>query len=293
MADPLTSLCPAKVNLYLHVHGLREDGFHELSSLVVPLNFGDTLTLTPVSGADTLVCDQPHIPNDHSNLVLRAAEAFREHYSCPSAYRFELTKRTPVGAGLGGGSSDAATALRLLNQLAGSPASNDTLKEIAASVGSDCPLFLEQSPVFISGRGERLHPVSDSLRAWFRQWRITLFKPHFGIPTPWAYQQLKAKQHYSKENGVNLAKEWNNSPQSLTPADFVNTFEYIVCNKYRALNEILKELRTSLNTPVGMSGSGSTCFALFQREEPNSQTLHKYVRKSLGKHAFVLDTEFL
>src|SRR5581483_6186978 len=120
---PVTILCPAKLNLYLAVTGRRADGFHDLVSVVVKLDFGDTLTVEPSgrAGRFELVCDDSTLPIDDTNLVLKAARAFAAAARWTGGVRFALTKRIPVGAGLGGGSSDAAAALRALNQLAGVP----------------------------------------------------------------------------------------------------------------------------------------------------------------------------
>jgi 4-diphosphocytidyl-2-C-methyl-D-erythritol kinase len=184
---------PAKLNLFLAVTGRRRDGFHDLVSLAVPLDFGDTLRVEP-SARTELNCDDPTVPADDSNLVLRAARAFSEATGWRETVRFNLIKRVPAGAGLGGGSSDAAATLLALNRLAG-PAralGPDRLAEVAASIGSDCPLFLAGGPVVMRGRGERLSPLPAGAAARLGGRRVLVFKPGFPISTPWAYARLAA-----------------------------------------------------------------------------------------------------
>ena len=148
---------PAKLNLFLAITGKRADGFHDLVSVVTPLAMGDVLTLQarPKATGDTLACRHPEVPVDASNLVLKAAAAYRKRAGSdgPPPVHFILEKETPAGAGLGGGSSDAAAALRGMNELARRPMAAEGLRVCAAEVGSDVPLFLENGPVVMRGRG--------------------------------------------------------------------------------------------------------------------------------------------
>ena len=150
----ITRVAPAKLNLFLAITGRREDGFHELVSVVAPLKFGDTLRVEPATEF-SLGCDVPDVPVDGTNLVLRAAQAFAAASGWRGGARFFIEKRIPMGAGLGGGSSNAVAALRALNVLAG-PAQGlapEALARVAAQLGSDCPLFLHDGPVVMRGRG--------------------------------------------------------------------------------------------------------------------------------------------
>ena len=181
---------PAKLNLFLAVTGRRADGFHDLVSVAAPLDFGDQLEArSRERGAGsqfTLTCDQPEVPVDGGNLVLKAAAAFVAATGWQGGVDFTLTKRIPVGAGLGGGSSNAVAALRALNQLSGGALAGEKLAAVAASLGSDCALFLHNAPVVMRGRGERIEALPASAAARLRGRRVLLFKPSFGISTPWA-----------------------------------------------------------------------------------------------------------
>src|SRR5215213_4707075 len=147
---------PAKLNLFLAVTGRRTDGFHDLVSLVAPVAWGDTLRIEPAKADFSLECNDPAVPCDETNLVLKAARAFRAAGGWGGGAKFFLEKRIPMGAGLGGGSSDAAAALTGLNQLSGGRLTPAALEKLAGDVGSDCALFLRGTPVLMRGRGERI-----------------------------------------------------------------------------------------------------------------------------------------
>ena len=157
---------PCKVNLMLAILGPRPDGFHELLSLVAPTKFGDILTAETAAGktCDSLECNMEGVPTDSSNLVIKAAELFRQKTGLKTYFNFRLEKRVPAGAGLGGGSSNGASALLAVNELCGTPLQIKDLESIAAQMGSDCPLFLTQTPVVMRGRGEKVYPLRGAAR---------------------------------------------------------------------------------------------------------------------------------
>jgi 4-diphosphocytidyl-2-C-methyl-D-erythritol kinase len=258
---------PAKINLFLAVTGRRPDGFHDLVSVVAPLDFGDELEASlaaPGEGSRfSLACDQPEVPIDGSNLVLKAAEAFAVAASWKGAVHFKLTKRIPLGAGLGGGSSNAVAALRALNQLAGNPLVTAQLADVAATLGSDCALFLHGTPVAMRGRGEQLDELSAGAVARLRGRRVLLFKPGFGISTPWAYQRMIARggDYLSSVGAEGRLAAWL---QGAGPAEelLFNNMEPAAFEKYVALPVLAERLRREFGVAVAMSGSGSACFAL-------------------------------
>ena len=176
----------------LSVHGQRADGFHALTSLVVALEFGDTLTIRAGGSRDVLHCSDPAVPLGPENLVLKAAAAFRSRLGRAEYFEFNLNKRIPMGAGLGGGSGNAAVALRGMNQLAGEPFSNAVLCELAAELGSDCAFFIEGRAAWMRGRGEVIEPVAAEVAERLRGTRVVLFRPNFGVETAGAYGRLVA-----------------------------------------------------------------------------------------------------
>jgi len=195
----ITVFSPAKINLFLAVTGRRADGYHDLVSIAAPLDFGDELEVEShgEGGAAlelfTLECNDDSVPTDPTNLVILAAKAFAMATGWKQKVHFRLTKRIPPGAGLGGGSSNAVAALRALNRLSGGLLSEAKLIGVAAELGSDCALFLHNGPVVMRGRGERIEALPVSAGKRLRGQRVLLFKPGFGISTPWAYQRMAVR----------------------------------------------------------------------------------------------------
>jgi 4-diphosphocytidyl-2-C-methyl-D-erythritol kinase len=309
---PVVLFSPAKLNLFLAVTGRRVDGFHDLVSVAAPLTWGDTLHAEP-EAEFTLECDDPAVPGDESNLVLRAAHAFRAATGWSGGARFRLEKRVPPGAGLGGGSSNATTALRAMNQLAGGLLAPDALAAVAARLGSDCPLFLHDGPMIMRGRGERLEPLPAAAAARLRSRRVLLFKPAFGISTPWAYARLAALSDGLAKAGP-AAQAWAAVDQSAgylpaakaearlaawlgdrrIPAEALlfNNMEQAVFAKYPALPVLRTQLRADFGLTTGMSGSGSACFApLPENLVPECvDAISGAIRAAWGPDALVIET---
>ena len=248
-------LAPAKVNLSLRVRRRREDGFHEIESLMCPVSIFDTLDITlRDEGGLEFVCDDPTLPTGDDNLVVRAAKLFCASCGLEPRLRIALTKRIPHGAGLGGGSSDAATTLIGLNRLFDTQLEPAALAAMAAELGSDIPFFIYQSAAVIRGRGEQVEPV-DFPHAL----PLLLIKPPFGVPTPWAYQQWRDSQEIP---GVSY------EAQSFPWGELVNDLERPVFAKYIFLADLKTWLLQQPEvTGALMSGSGSTVFALLRGKE--------------------------
>ncbi len=282
---------PAKINLFLAVTGRRVDGFHDLVSVATPLDFGDTLRIEPAAGF-SLACDDPEVPRDEANLVLKAARLFAAETTWSGGAKFFLEKRIPMGAGLGGGSSDAVAALRGLNRLAGAPLDAARLASLAAQLGSDCPLFLHDGPVVMRGRGERLAALAADAAARLRGRRVLVFKPGFGIATPWAYAQLAA----AAPSGYLPANEaearfaaWAADRTAPAEALLYNNMEPPAFAKFPALPTLLATLRARFGLAPRMSGSGSACFALLD-EGADAAPAVGAIRDAWGDSAFVVDT---
>lgn len=286
----ISAFAPAKLNLFLAVTGRRADGFHDLVSLVVKLDFGDTLRVEPAADF-SLACSDADVPCDESNLVLRAARAFAAASGGRGGAKFFLEKRIPMGAGLGGGSSDGAAALRALNQLAGHPLAPNALTGIAAQLGSDCPLFLHDGPVVMRGRGEQVTPLPARAAARLRGRRVLLFKPAFGIATPWAYAQLAAAAPRSylpaAEAEARLAA-WIADESAPAESILFNNMEPPAFAKFVALPTLLERLQRKFGLVPRMSGSGSACFLLL-RDEIDSAPIIAAVRADWGESAFVCE----
>ena len=178
-------LAPAKVNLSLRVLRRRDDGFHEIESLIVPISVSDRLEIEPGNaGGIAFACSEPDVPADDTNLVMRAARSFCTAFDIPPNLRIALHKEIPHGAGLGGGSSDAAATFLALDKIFATNAPRETLHQLAAELGSDVPFFLDRSAARVHGRGENVTPIDFP-----HTLPLLLIKPPFGVPTPWAYRQ--------------------------------------------------------------------------------------------------------
>lgn len=287
-----TVFCPAKLNLFLAITGRRADGFHDLVSVVVTLDFGDELTLTRRAGDDgvfALQCDDPDVPAGADNLVLKAARAFAAETGWRGGVDFSLVKRTPMGAGLGGGSSDGTGALVGLNGLAGHPLDAAGLQRLAAGLGSDCPLFLGGGPLTMRGRGERLEPWGALAVARVAGRRVVLFKPPFGVNTAWAYGRLAAAAPGSYLPGHDAEARlaaWLAAPDLDLETLCFNNMEPPVFEKFPALPVLSERLEAGFGLRTHMSGSGSACFALLAEDAPVA-AIEAAIRKAWGPAAFV------
>jgi 4-diphosphocytidyl-2-C-methyl-D-erythritol kinase len=295
--NPLVVAAPAKLNLFLAVTGRRADGFHDLVSVAAPVEFGDTLTVRArgegreADGEFSLTCDDASVPLDETNLVLRAARVFAAATGWRGGARFFLEKRIPLGAGLGGGSSDAVAALRALNTLAGERLTREQLAGLAAQLGSDCALFLAGGPVVMRGRGERVEVLGPETAPRLRGRRVLIFKPGFAIATPWAYAQMAARPETylaTPEAEARLA-EWMGDVRVTAEGLLFNNMEAVAFAKFLALPALLDELRAAFSLAPRMSGSGSACFALLADDSP-VPAITAAIRAAWGESAFVRET---
>lgn len=292
----LSVFSPAKINLFLAITGARDDGFHNLISLVTPLEFGDDLTLTLESseGANVLTSSSETVPLDSSNLVLKAAALFRQKTEFEGHFSFHLEKNIPVGAGLGGGSSNAAAALTGMNKLLGQPLSESSLHDMAAELGSDCPLFLKNKPVVMRGRGELLQSLASEASEALSGRSVLLFKPGFSISTPWAYRKMKEAKgacYLSAEEIEKKLSSWL-VDRSIGNLPLLNNMQEVSFQKYLGLPVLLDKLLSDYGLQVLMSGSGSACFALIDDDSP-LEAIRQTIFESWGKEAFVKKTKII
>lgn len=284
----LVSAAHAKLNLSLAITGRRADGFHELVSLVAPLGLADTLAFDPGRPLG-LSCDDASLPTDGANLVLKAAAAYARHRPGAPTGHFHLTKKVPHGAGLGGGSSDAAAALRLLDQASGDPLGVEALEAIAAEVGSDCAFFVRGQAAVMRGRGERLEILPAAARSALVGRRVILVKPPFGIPTPEAYGLLaKTAKYRPLAQAESELAGWIARPAA-DPSVLGNDLAAPVFAKYLALPVGLESFRRITGLNWQMTGSGSACFAFISGGFDHAR-LREDVRRAWGQGAWVEET---
>jgi 4-diphosphocytidyl-2-C-methyl-D-erythritol kinase len=183
VVEAVTEPAPAKINAFLRVLGRRDDGYHEIETLVLPVTLADGVQVSPAEGIQLTVAGDraSEVPAGEDNLVLRATHALRDRLAEKRGAHVLLSKRIPVGAGLGGGSADAAATLRALDSLWGSDLGLEELMDVAAEVGSDVPALLHKGPVIARGRGERVKPTSLPKTWW------VLATQRFGVSSEAAY----------------------------------------------------------------------------------------------------------
>lgn len=259
---------PCKVNLLLNILGRRDDGFHELETVLHPVPVWDNLSFARTGQGVQLTCTQPGLPTGAGNLVHRAATAFLNRAGIREGVRIHLEKRIPLAAGLGGGSSNAATTLLGLNALFGAPLEISALGDLAASLGSDVPFFLQTQPALATGRGERIQPLDGfpALRgaAWL------LIHPGFGVSTAWAYQNLaRFPEALNGRPGraQQLIRRLQTADLKSAVAEFYNSLEAPVLEKYPLLAMFQDFLRAEGAVGTLMSGSGSTTLAVAPNQD--------------------------
>ncbi len=251
---------PAKINLSFEIKGRREDGFHEIETLMAPISLSDRLTIERGQTADDIgfSCDDATLPNGEENLVVRAARLFLRATKIGAGVEIALEKKIPHGAGLGGGSSDAAATLLGMNELFETRLDQKELMQLAAQIGSDVPFFILGSAATCRGRGEIVAPARVPA-----QFSLLLVKPDFGVPTPWAYGRWKDSRELP---GVDYA------PQEFSGVLFVNDLERPVFEKFVLLGYLKTWLRRQREVGAAlMSGSGSTVFAVLRDDADGTQ----------------------
>jgi 4-diphosphocytidyl-2-C-methyl-D-erythritol kinase len=267
-----------KVNLLLNILGKRADGYHELETVMHPVPLCDQLTFERTGAGIQLSCSDPSLPVNSKNLVYQAAALFAKSAGLGSGdgLRIHLQKNIPVAAGLGGGSANAAVTLLALNELFGQPLQPSELPELAASLGSDIPFFLQAGPALATGRGEVIQPLGAFPA--INGICFVLVHPGFGISTPWAYQQLAnfpAAIHGTPGRAKRLIALLQTSLEAAT-MELYNSLEAPALRKYPLLALFQEFFRENGAPATLMSGSGSATFALLPTRGAAEKLLEKF-----------------
>jgi 4-diphosphocytidyl-2-C-methyl-D-erythritol kinase len=265
-----------KVNLLLNILGKRPDGFHELETVLHPVSLHDFLSFERHGARLRLKCNDPLLPANARNLVYAAAERFLKTAGIREGVRIHLEKRIPIAAGLGGGSGNAATTLLAMNELFGQPLRPEVLLQLAASLGSDIPFFLQSRPALATGRGEIITPL-DFFPALDGAWML-LVHPGFGIATSWAYEQLARHPealHGKPGRARRLISLLQTAALSEAGKAFYNSLEAPALLKYPLL-QLFQEFYREHGAAALMSGSGSTTFAVTPSRSTAEALLEKF-----------------
>jgi 4-diphosphocytidyl-2-C-methyl-D-erythritol kinase len=262
----------AKINLCLYVLKKRDDGYHEIFSLMQAIDLHDKLTLHKTKGEITIHCDHPHVPKDENNLAYRAAHLFFKETGLKGGVRIDIEKQVPVSAGLGGGSSNAAFTLKGLNQLFDLRLSVQNLDSMASRIGSDVPFFLYSGQAVAEGRGEKVGPIR-----LYRGYWLVLVCPNLQISTRNVYQKVKIDLTAGREF-VNFNFCDNKDDFFETLKRFDNDLEKVVITEHTIIKQIKRTLENSGATKSSMSGSGPAVYGVFERKSQAEEVARKLTR---------------
>ena len=267
-AESITVRCSAKINLYLDVIRRRDDGYHDIETVFQPVTLYDIIRIEPAARGITLTGDDPGIRWDSSNLCWKAAGLILGEDGEGRGVSISVRKNIPAGAGLGGGSSDAAGVLSGVNELFGLGIDRQRLMETALEIGSDVPFFLFGSPAIGRGRGELLEKTNG-----LETGTILIVKPDLNVSTRWAYQNpnliLTRPECGHKLNC--LLGGLKDFPDIALEAS--NSFQEVVVGEYPVIGRILALLEREGASLSLMSGSGSACFALYEDDTTASRVM--------------------
>ncbi len=254
--DSLNVSSPAKVNLFLKVVGKRPNGYHDLQTLMCRVNLCDNVILTFDRSGITACSNHPDVPNGKENLAYKAAALFFETLSIKGGVNISIEKKIPVAAGLGGGSSNAATVLMALNQRHGLPFVDQELMDLGLKIGADVPFFILKHTAFVTGIGQ----ILEAFKGIFPFWTV-LVHPRVSISTAWVYKHLNLRLTNCQES-YNVSRFSEDLPR--VKGLLCNDLEHVTVGKFPEICSIKKALLDQGADGALMSGSGPTIFGLFQ-----------------------------
>jgi 4-diphosphocytidyl-2-C-methyl-D-erythritol kinase len=250
----------AKINLCLYVLKEREDGYHEIFSVMQAIDLYDQLTLHKTEKGIAIECNHPGVPKDEKNLAYQAADLLFRERNFQGGVRIDIEKKIPVSAGLGGGSSNAAFTLKGINQLFDLKLSFEKLHSLASKIGSDVPFFLYSGQAIAKGRGEKIVPIS-----LYRDYWLVLVCPNFMVSTERVYGDVKIDLTGGKLF-INLKNCDNKDGFLKALRQFNNDLEKVVVNRYAMISQIKETLEKFGAIKSSMSGSGPTVYGVFEKK---------------------------
>jgi len=271
--DKLVLKSPAKINLFLEVLKKRDDGYHEIVSLIQAVDLCDELVLEKRKKGVVVTCDHPDCPTDESNLAFKAASMLLEEETTKEGVSIHINKKIPISAGLGGGSSNAAATLKGINQLYQLKLPDKKLHDLASRIGSDVPFFLYSGQALVKGRGEKIKPIN----IMYRDYWLVLVCPGFEVSTRWAYQNVKISLTKERKE-FNLENLENGSVFFKALRSFRNDLEEVVSKRYPVVQKIKEILENSGALKSSMSGSGPTVYGVFDRKPQAEEVTKKLLR---------------
>lgn len=278
----LRALAHAKVNLHLEVLHERQDGYHEIETILQSIELHDRLWFEATSGPIHVRCDHPSVPRDRTNLCHRAAKLLRGHLGVERGARITLEKNIPVAAGLGGGSADAAACLVALPVVWGIDVDPDVLRKVASRLGADVPFFLQGGTQLGRGIGDELTPISSSGEGWY-----LVVTPRLELSTAWVYGRLRMglTRVPPKVNLQNYKSLLSRFPERSWPG--FNRLGDVVFTGFPSLNRLYSDLRGTHPRLAMLSGSGPSLFAVYSSLDQAERALESLKQStSIGSGDF-------
>ena len=280
-------LAPAKINLYLEVLGRRDNGYHDIRSVLVPISLYDRITVEKTSGpikttietTGAIDPEQLHLARAGDNLATKAAVVLKRETGCSNGAQIHMEKNIPVGGGLGGGSSDAAVVLKALNKLWNTGLSLEKLKEIGAQLGCDVPALVQGGAVCMEGLGEKVTPipVANGNGGWW----LAVVNPGFGVSTRDVYSRYRSSLTCGESAFNNIKFALKDGNLDGAAKCLFNSLEETVFRKYPLIEILAEALKKAGSTGVLLCGSGSSVFGL-ARDKQHAQGIVDHVQKEFG-----------
>lgn len=258
----ITVEAPAKINLSLDVTGRREDGYHNLETIMQSISLYDRVTVRKQRSGISIECDFPDTPADQRNTAWKAAEAFFAEYPGKGGASIILEKKIPVAAGLAGGSTDAAGVLKALNKLYGEPFSDVRLVDIARKIGADVPFCLRGGTALARGIGDQLVVLPD-----FAGISVVVVKPPFPVSTAWVYRNLDLGSLGERPDTLTLVSAIGEMDVKTLASGMRNVLESVTIKEYPEIGRLIEEFMEHGALGSRMSGSGSAVFGLFENDD--------------------------
>ncbi|MEC7394457.1 MAG: 4-(cytidine 5'-diphospho)-2-C-methyl-D-erythritol kinase [Verrucomicrobiota bacterium] len=284
----------AKLNLFLAVTGKRQDGFHEIVSVMAKIELHDLVSLERTDNEGELSCFCPVAENlsGEQNLAAKAVRVWRKQTSLDFGIRIEISKRIPQEAGLGGGSSNAVAALLGLNRFVVGGLDDETLIRISAELGSDCPSFLKESFSLALGRGEVIQTIESSVTQRLKHREIFLFKPPIGLSTREIYESLAQNEgNYDSKKEAKLRIDSWLKGEVPTEAFLSNTLENQVFLKHSYFAPLFDRIAGEFGVVPIMTGSGSCCFCL-DNGQVSFEDFKSRIWDAWGEDSIVIKSRF-
>jgi 4-diphosphocytidyl-2-C-methyl-D-erythritol kinase len=280
-------LAPAKINLYLEVLGRRDNGYHDIRSVLVPISLYDRITIeetkgpisTKIKKTSAIGAEQLNLARAGDNLATKAAALLKRETGCPNGAQIYLEKNIPVGGGLGGGSSDAAVVLKALNELWNTGVSLEKLKEMGARLGCDVPALVQGGAVCMEGLGEKVTPIPvvNGKDGWW----LAVVNPGFSVSTRDVYSRYRSSLTCEESAFNNIRFALKDGNLEKVARFLFNSLEETVFRKYPLIEILAEALKKAGATGVLLSGSGSSVFGL-ARDKQHAQSIIDHVQKELG-----------